>query len=232
MTDDRATILLVDDHAIVREGYRSLLQKQPRLRVVAEAIDGATAYRLFKETQPDLVIMDLTMPGVGGFETIKRIRQWDPAARILVFTMHLNATYAVQAIRAGAKGYVTKSSPPEELLRAIFEVLRGRTATSADIDHELALSHVAGEAAAVEILTAREFEILRLLLAEQTTEKIAELLHVSPKTVANTRYLIKGKLGVSSDIELVRLALRQRIMDVAELGIDAGDVSARPSTEE
>jgi two-component system invasion response regulator UvrY len=231
MTDDRATILLVDDHAIVREGYRSLLQKQPRLRVVAEAIDGATAYRLFKETQPDLVIMDLTMPGVGGFETIKRIRQWDPAARILVFTMHLNATYAVQAIRAGAKGYVTKSSPPEELLRAIFEVLRGRTATSADIDHELALSHVAGEAAAVEILTAREFEILRLLLAEHTTEKIAELLHVSPKTVANTRYLIKGKLGVNSDIELVRLALRQRIMDVAELGIDAGDVPARPSTD-
>jgi two-component system invasion response regulator UvrY len=230
MTDDRATILLVDDHAIVREGYRSLLQKQPRLRVVAEANDGATAYRLFKETQPDLVIMDLTMPGIGGFETIKRIRQWDPAARILVFTMHLNATYAVQAIRAGAKGYVTKSSPPEELLRAIFEVLRGRTATSADIDHELALSHVAGEAAAVEILTAREFEILRLLLAEQTTEKIAGILHVSPKTVANTRYLIKSKLGVSSDIELVRLALRQRIMGVAELGIDAGDVPEQPST--
>jgi two-component system invasion response regulator UvrY len=232
MTDDRATILLVDDHAIVREGYRSLLQKQPRLRVVAEAVDGATAYRLFKETQPDLVIMDLTMPGVGGFETIKRIRQWDPATRILVFTMHLNATYAVQAIRAGAKGYVTKSSPPEELPRAIFEVLRGRTATSADIDHELALSHVAGEAAAVEILTAREFEILRMLLAEQTTEKIAELLHVSPKTVANTRYLIKSKLGVNSDIELVRLALRQRVMDVAELGIDAGDGPAWPSTED
>ena len=106
-------------------------------------------------------------------------------------------------------------------------MLRGRTATSADIDHELALSHVAGEAAAVEILTPREFEILRMLLAEQTTENIAEILHVSPKTVANTRYLIKGKLGVSSDIELVRLALRQRIMDVAELNMDARDVPNR-----
>jgi two-component system, NarL family, invasion response regulator UvrY len=110
VNDDRTTILLVDDHAIVREGYRSLLQKQPRLRVVAEATDGAMAYKLFKETRPDIVIMDLTMSGIGGFETIKRIRQWDPGARILVFTMHLNATYAVQAIRAGAKGYVTKSS--------------------------------------------------------------------------------------------------------------------------
>jgi DNA-binding NarL/FixJ family response regulator len=144
--------------------------------------------------------------------------------------MHLNATYAVQAIRAGAKGYVTKSSPPEELLRAIFEVLQGRTATSPDIDHELALSHVAGEASAVEILTPREFESLRMLLAEQTTEKIAEILHVSPKTVANTRYLIKSKLGVSSDIELVRLALRQRIIDVAELNMDAHDVPNRPRT--
>lgn len=231
MKDDRATILLVDDHAIVREGYRSLLQKQPRLHVVAEATDGATAYRLFKETRPDIVITDLTMNGLGGFETIKRIRQWDPAARILVFTMHLNATYAVQAIRAGAKGYVTKSSPPEELLRAIFEVLHGRTATSADIDHELALSHIAGEASAVEILTPREFEILRMLLAEQTTEKIAETLHVSPKTVANTRYLIKSKLGVASDIELVRLALRQRIIDVAELNMDPHDVPNRLQTD-
>jgi two-component system, NarL family, invasion response regulator UvrY len=99
----------------------------------------------------------------------------------------------------------------------------GRTAMSADINQELALSHVTGEAPAIEILTPREFEILRMLLAEQTTEKIAEILHVSPKTVANTRYLIKGKLGVSSDIELVRLALRQRILDIAELRMDERD---------
>src|SRR5437867_3399338 len=120
--------MLVDDHAIVREGYRTLLQKQPGLRVVAEACDGAEAYRMFKETQPALVIMDLTMPGLGGIEAIKRIRQWDPAARILVFTMHQNAAYAVQAIRAGARGYVTKSSPPDVLVGAVFDVLKGRTA--------------------------------------------------------------------------------------------------------
>jgi two-component system, NarL family, invasion response regulator UvrY len=216
MTDSGRTIMLVDDHAIVREGYRSVLQKQRGLRVVAEAADGAEAYRLFKAASPDLVIMDLTMAGVGGIEGIRRIRQWDPAARILVFTMHQNAAFAVQAIRAGARGYVTKTSPPEALVRAVFDVLDGRVALSPDIDHALALNHLADDAFAAEILTAREFEVLRMLLAERTTEEIADLLHLSPKTVANLHYLIKVKLGVGSDIELVRLALRQGLLGEAE----------------
>ena len=93
-------VMLVDDHAIVREGYRSLLQKQDHLRVVAEAGDGADAYRVYKEARPDLVIMDVSMPGIGGVEAIRRIRQWDGSARILVFTMHQSAAYAVQAIKA------------------------------------------------------------------------------------------------------------------------------------
>jgi DNA-binding NarL/FixJ family response regulator len=212
VTGDARTIMLVDDHAIVREGYRAVLQKQPGLRIVAEAADGVAAYRLFKETRPDLVIMDLTMPGVSGIEAIRHIRQWDPAAQILVFTMHQNAAFAVQAIRAGARGYVTKTSAPEALVRAVFEVLDGRIALSPDIDHELALNHLTDEAKAADVLTAREFEVLRMLLAEKTTEEIANMLHISPKTVANLRYLIKSKLGVSSDIELVRFALRQRIL--------------------
>ncbi len=218
MTEDSRSIMLVDDHAIVREGYRAVLEKQPGLRVVAEAGDGAEAYRLFKERKPDLVIMDLTMAGIGGVEAIRRIRQWDPQASVLVFTMHQNAAFAVQAIRAGARGYVTKTSPPEALVRAVFDVFAGRIALSPDIDHELALSRLAGEAVAAEVLTAREFEVLRLLLAERSTEEIAETLHLSPKTVANLRYLIKGKLGVGSDIELVRLALRQGLLAQTELG--------------
>ncbi len=216
MLADRSTIMLVDDHAIVREGYRALLQKQPRLQIIAEASDGAEAYRLFKEFVPDLVIMDLTMPGIGGIEGIKRIRQWDKTARVLVFTMHQNAAYAVQAIKAGARGYITKCSPPEALIAAVFDVLKGRVALSADINHELAQSRVAGEPSATDVLTPREFEILRMLLAERTAEDIADTLHVSQKTVANTRYLIKGKLGVSTDIELVRLALRQGLLELRE----------------
>lgn len=205
-------VMLADDHAIVREGYRSLLQKQDRLRVVAEAGDGADAYRLYKEVKPDLVIMDISMPGIGGVEAIRHIRQWDSSARILVFTMHQSAAYAVQAIKAGARGFVTKSSPPDTLLRAIGEVMAGRIALSPDIDHELAINSLAGEASAADTLSAREFEILRMLLAEKSVDEIAQTLHISVKTVANTRYLIRAKLGVASDIELVRLALRQRII--------------------
>ncbi len=212
MSNGGRTIVLVDDHSVVREGYRAVLHKQPGLRVVAEAADGADAYRLFKQMRPDLVIIDLTLSGVSGIETIRRIRAWDPAARILVFTMHQNAAFAVQAIRAGARGYVTKTSPPDALVRAVHDVLDGRIALSPDIDHELALSRIAAQPAAADVLTPREFEVLQLLLAERTTDEIADALHLSPKTVANLRYLIKGKLGVGSDIELVLLALRQGLI--------------------
>jgi len=225
MTAVGGTIMLVDDHAVVREGYRSVLQKQPGLRVIAEAGDGAEAYRLFKEMRPDVVVMDLAMPGVGGIEAIRRIRQWDREARILVFTMHENPGFAVQAIRAGARGYVTKTSPPETLVRAVLDVLAGRIAVSPDIDHQLALGRLAGDTVATDVLTAREFEVLQMLLAERTTQEIAEALHISPKTVANLHSLIKDKLGVGSDIELVRLALRQGILAQADLG-DAGGGTA------
>jgi two-component system, NarL family, invasion response regulator UvrY len=204
--------MLVDDHAVVREGYRSFLQKQQGLQVVAEASDGAEAYRLFKAAKPDLVIMDVTMPGIGGIEAIRRIRQWDREARILVFTMHENAGFAVQAIRAGARGYVTKSSPPDVLVQAVRDVLAGRMAVSPDMSHELALGRLAGEIVAADVLTAREFEVLQMLLAERRADEIAEALHLSPNTVANLHSIIKDKLGVGSDIELVRLALRQGLL--------------------
>lgn len=216
------TILLVDDHAIVCEGYRLLLEKQPGLRVVGSAGDGGEAYRLYKSTRPDLVIMDLTMPGMGGIEGIRRIRMWDPAARILVLTMHESVAFAVQAFRAGARGYVTKSSPPQTLVQAVFEVFAGRTATSPDIDHALALSRVAGQPAAVEVLSPREFEVLRMLLAGRTGSEIAATLHLSPKTVANTRYLIRGKLGVASDFELMRLAVQQGLLVEYDRVTEAG----------
>jgi two-component system, NarL family, invasion response regulator UvrY len=210
-------VMLADDHEIVREGYRSLLQRQDRLQVVAEAGNGADAYRIYKEVRPDLVIMDLSMPGIGGVEAIRRIRQWDKSARILVFTMHQSAAYAIQAIKAGARGFVTKSNPPDTLLRAIAEIMAGRIALSPDIDHELAINRLADEPSAIDALSPREFEILRMLLAEKSVDDIAETLHISAKTAANTRYLIRAKLGVASDIELVRLALRQRIIAAEDM---------------
>ncbi|MGZ4960797.1 MAG: response regulator transcription factor [Methylomonas sp.] len=210
-------ILLVDDHAIVREGYRALLAKQPGWEVVAEAGDAAHAYRLFKELQPNLVITDISLPGSSGLELIARIKQRRFDAKILVFSMHQNPGFAEQAMRAGALGYVTKSSPPEELLRAIQEIHAGRQILSADMAQALALERLGCERIALQTLTAREFEILRLLVDGRTSDEIARILNISPKTACNCHYLIKRKLGVTSDIELTRLAIKLNVVDLLAL---------------
>jgi two-component system invasion response regulator UvrY len=210
-------ILLVDDHAIVREGYLSLLAKQQGLQVVAEAADGIQAYQRFKECNLDVVVTDLSLPGISGLELISRIKQRDANAKILVFSMHQNPSFAVQASRAGALGYITKSSPPEVLLRAIHEVYCGRHTLSADIAQALALEKLGSERIALETLTVREFEILRLLVEARTTEDIAQTLNISPKTVGNCHYLIKRKLGVGGDIELTRLAIRLNVINLLDL---------------
>jgi two-component system invasion response regulator UvrY len=207
------SVMLVDDHAVVREGYRRLIEKHRQLTVVAEAADGDAAYKLYKEHRPDVVVLDLSMPGRGGIEVIRHLRQRDEGARILVFTMHQNAAYALQAFQAGAQGYITKSSPPELLVSAIADVAAGRKALSPDIGHALAMMRINPEAMAPESLTAREFDIFRMLADARSVAEIAETLNLSTKTVSNYHYLIKSKLGVSSDIELVHLAMRLRIVD-------------------
>jgi two-component system, NarL family, invasion response regulator UvrY len=212
--DGKITLLLVDDHAIVREGYRALLQKQPGLEVVAEAIYGKQAYQQYKLHTPDVTIMDLSLPGQSGIENIAHIKQRNPAAKILVFTMHQNPRFAALAINAGALGYVTKSSPPDVLLNAIYEVYAGRRTLSPDIAQALALEKTGHEKTVLESLTTREFEILRLLAEGKAREEIAQLLSISPKTVSNCHYLIKGKIGVASDIELVHWAIKMRVIDI------------------
>lgn len=211
------SLLLVDDHAIVREGYRSLLSKQPGLSVLAEAQDGAQAYQLFKDCRPDVVMTDISLPGMGGIELIARIRQRETRAKILVFSMHQNPSFAVQASRAGALGYVTKSSDPSELLRAIPEVYAGRHYLSADIAQALAMAKLDYGHYALDSLSVREFEILRLLVAAQPITAIAQILNISPKTVSNCHYLIKRKLGVNSDIELTRLAIQLNVLSLLDL---------------
>lgn len=206
-------ILLVDDHAIVREGYRGLLSRQPGMEVIAEAGDATQAYQLFKHHQPDLVITDISLPGSSGLELIVHIKQRQHDAKILVFSMHQNPGFAEQAIRAGALGYVSKSSPPEELLRAIGEVSVGRSILSADIAQALAMEKLGREQNALQILTVREFEILRLLVEGRSHEDIGKILSISRKTVGNCHYLIKRKLGVVNDIELARLAIQLDVLE-------------------
>lgn len=210
------TVMLVDDHAMIREGYRSLLKKQPRLEVIAEAADGAEAYKKFKQYQPDLVIMDLSLPKQGGLETITRIKQRDPTAKILVFSMHLTTLFALQAIKAGALGYVTKSSTPTVLIEAIYTVYAGHHILSPDIAQALALEKTGHEYIALQSLSTREFEILRMLAESHSKENIALALNISPKTVSNCHYLIKSKLNVSSDIELVHLAIKLNVINLFE----------------
>lgn len=201
-------ILLVDDHSVVREGYRRLLERRPDLKVEGEAASAAEACRLFRDLSPDLVIMDLSLPDMGGIEVIQRLALRDPSVRILAFTMHRDPLFASQALRAGALGYVTKSSQPEVLIQAVYEVAARRQVLSPDIAPELALSLLHGPGNPAEQLTPREFEILRLLLDGRGPEEIGEILHISPKTAQNCHYQIKSKLGVKSDIEMTRLAMR------------------------
>ncbi|MCQ8102799.1 response regulator transcription factor [Methylomonas sp. SURF-2] len=207
-------ILLVDDHAIVREGYRALLAKQTDLAVVAEAGDAEQAYRQFKQHRPDLVLTDISLPGGSGLELIRRIKQHSGNAAILVFSMHQNPEFALRALRAGALGYVTKSSEPGVLLHALREVFAGRHALSADMAQILALEKLGKQQLALETLTPREFEILRLLVAGKSHADIAGMLNISVKTAGNSHYLIKSKLGVNSDIELTKLAIQLHVLEL------------------
>ncbi len=215
MTRKPIRILLVDDHAVVRAGYRTLLAKHEGLIVVGEASDAASAYQCYKKTNPDVVIMDISMPGRGGIDAIVHIRRLDPHARILVFTIHAGASYALQAFRAGARGYVTKSSQPELLVSAVRDVAEGRIPICPEISEALALDRVQEEKSGVQELSPREFEIFRMLIDARSTDDIASALNVSRKTVANYHYSIKSKLGVASDIELVLLGLRQGLLGPA-----------------
>ncbi|MGI1669833.1 MAG: response regulator transcription factor [Neptuniibacter sp.] len=205
-------ILLVDDHAIVREGYRALLNRQEGFNIVAEAESGEKAYALYRQLAPDLVLLDLSLPGKGGLATLIQIRQFDPKANILVFSMHQNPGVAKKTIEAGARGYITKSSDPNVLVGAVRDVMNGRVAMSDDITRGLALENINGERSILSDLTTREFEILRMLAEGKTKSDIADTLCISIKTVANSHYLIKSKLQVKTDIELIHAAIQAGII--------------------
>lgn len=206
-------LLLVDDHAVVREGYRRLIERRADLHVAAEAGDAEETLRCLRQHPIEVIVLDLSMPGMSGIELIQRILQRFPETRILVFSMHRDPLYASQAIRAGALGYVTKSSNPETLIQAIYKVARHEKVLSPDIAPEMALTLLEGENNPASELSPREFEILRHLLGGQSVEEIATILNLSPKTVQNTHYQIKAKLGVRSDLELARLAMRLKLID-------------------
>jgi DNA-binding NarL/FixJ family response regulator len=209
----RVRVLLVDDHAVVRHGYRRLLDNDAAIEVVAEAANATEAYQRFCAFDPDVVVMDISLPGASGIEALRRILARQAGARVLVFSMHEDAIFPTRALAAGARGYVTKASAPDVLLEAVHAVAAGKRYLSHDVAQALALRSTAGEERAVRSLAAREFEVLRLLVQGDTLADIAEKLGMTQKTVANHQSAIKQKLGVANSAQLVLLAIRLGVLD-------------------
>jgi len=202
----RVRICLVDDHAVVRAGYRRFLEQEPDFEVTLEAGSGEEAYLLLQTQTPDVVILDLSMPGEGGLSTLRRIKMRWPLIPVLVFSMHDHASFAVQATRAGASGYITKSSDPALMVSAVRSVVSGMLAMSPDIAQRI--SQMGGSEAAQPTLglSVREFDVFRLIARGKSHEAIAAMLRLSAKTIANMHSSIRQKLYITSDVELVRLA--------------------------
>ncbi len=209
----RTTVMLVDDHAVVRTGFRLLLQATDDLRVVAEAGSGEEAIERYVEFLPDAVVMDLAMTGMGGIEATRRILGRHPGARILVLSAHADVSHPRRALNAGALGYLSKRSAPEEMVEAVRIVAAGRGYIDASLAQMMALPERAGEQNPTGKLSAREFDIFLHLARGASVNSIAETLHLSPSTVGTHLYNIKQKLAVSNQAELALIAVRHGLID-------------------
>jgi len=199
-------VLLVDDHAVVRAGYRRLLERDQRIEIIGEANDAQTAYRLFCDLAPDVVVMDIALPGASGVEALRRILARAPDARVLMFSMHEEAVFPARSLQAGARGYVSKRSGLDVLVDAVFAVARGERYLSHDVAQTLALRVQAAEPGGKAALSERAFEVLRLLAGGATVSEVAERLLLSEKTVANYQSLLRHRLGASNNIQLLQKA--------------------------
>ena len=204
----KTTIVLVDDHAVVRAGVRRLLEQEPLFEVIGEAESGEKAYQIFGELKPDVMVMDLSMPGMGGLESIRRILMRYEKAKILVLSMHEDLSFANQALKLGVKGYLTKNTLADDLVKSIETVTQGDVFLSDEIAKKMAMQSILGNQDPVHELSAREFEIFRLLAEGLDIDAIASTLNISSKTVSNYQTMIKQKLDINTPIELIRYAIK------------------------
>ncbi|MEX2365113.1 MAG: response regulator transcription factor, partial [Pseudohongiellaceae bacterium] len=207
-------IILVDDHAVVRAGYRLLLENDPDIEVIAELQSGEEANQQYKDLRPDVVVMDLSMPGMGGIEAIRRIKLKHSDARILVFTMHDNSAFLNHALDAGASGYITKNSAPHILVTAVRKIANGERYIEPALEKNISVEQKLGKGSPLAGLSKREFQVFCLVAEGFSASEISENLSLSVKTVANYQTQIKEKLGISSASELIKLAIRQGIVKV------------------
>lgn len=210
MSDIR--VMLTDDHAVVRSGIARLLERSEDIVIIGEAESGEQGYQLYSELEPDVMVMDMSMPGIGGLEALRRIITRHPKAKVIMFSMHENVTFAVQAMTSGAVGYVAKSGEAQELVTAVKQVMSGKSYLNAEMAHKIALQNMGAGDNPLLRLTAREFEVFRLLAEGHLVDEIASMLTISQKTVANYQTSLKQKLDIQSSVDLVRLAMKYEVI--------------------
>ena len=210
----RIRVMLTDDHAVVRAGYRFLLENVEDIEVVAEAASGEDALAKYAQVNPDVLVIDLTMPGIGGLEAIRQLRALHPDARILVFSMHENSALVEHALQAGVSGYISKNSSPDSLVTAVRRIAAGNIYIDSELAQNLVVQQSRGQREALSGLSPRELQILRLFAEARGVDEIAESLSLSTKTIANYLTQIKDKLNVGSSAELVRLAISKGLVSL------------------
>ena len=210
---NKVSVLLADDHEVVRAGYRRLFESTGDIDVVAEATDGEQAYQLYLEHRPGVVVMDLTMPGIGGLDACRRILARDRNARILVFSVHENEIFLNRALDQGVLGYISKRNASRVMIEAVRCVARGELFIGQEMMPFLVKRNATRDNQQIAGLSPREFEIFRLRADGKSVNEIAGLLNLSPKTVGHHNTSVKQKLGVSNDAELTRLAIRLGVIE-------------------
>lgn len=206
--------MIVDDHELVRAGIRSLLSGINGMKVISEASSGEDAIKLAKEKSPQVILMDVKMPGIGGLEATRRILRSDPDAKVIALTVYGGEPFPSKLLQAGAVGYLTKGSDAEEMVQAILSVCHGKRYLSPEVAQQLALKHVTDEAASpFDALSEREMQVMIMIVNGQKVQEISDKLCLSPKTVNSYRYRLFEKLSVNSDVELTHLAIRHGILD-------------------
>lgn len=213
-------VLIVDDHELVRTGIKRILEDTRDIRVIAEASTGEDALLQVRTHQPDVVLMDVNMPGIGGLEATRKIIQSHPGLRVIVVTIHVDEPYPTRLLEAGASGYLTKGCAVDEIVDAIQAVHRGERYIGADIARQLALSMLpGGERSPFDKLSQREMQVMLMVTQGHSIQDISDRLCLSPKTVSTYRYRLYEKLGVDNDVELTHLAMRHGMI---EFGQQAG----------
>ena len=209
----KISVILADDHAVVRMGFKLLLQDTKDISVIGEAESGEEVIKLLNTLTADIIVMDLSMPGIGGLETISRIVSKDKSPKILILSAHEDAIHPKRSLKAGANGYLSKRGAAEELIQAIRQIHTGKMYIEPSIAQKVAMSQMGGETSPVEVLSEREFDVFMALANGKTVNQIAETLHLSPRTVGTHLYNIKQKLNASNQTELALIAIKSGLMN-------------------